>query len=647
MRTTLKRGIGRGAAVNGNGRAVLPPDVIAPATPITRYRQPVRERGFLQTVARALLWLLVAATTAAAGLLGGAYLYFHESVRDLKAHTPAVKIAQEKLDVPLPGAPAIALVVGYDQRAGNEAEITGARSDTIMLLRADPDLKAVSMLSFPRDLYVDVYCPGQGSFPERISAAYSACGPQGTLETVRNLTGLPINYLVTVNFHGFKQMVAKLGGVWMDVDRRYYNPPGTGYAAIDLQPGYQKLTGQEALDFVRYRHADSDLYRLARQQMFVGAFKQAFADSFSIPKVPQLVGVIKDNLEVGAKDGDIDGDTFISWGLLALDVPQGNFFQEKIDFACYGEDDLSAITVSKECVDQAVRAFASPDVEAAEKATVAALGLRPKSSAPPPSKTTLVVLNGNGVPGAAADASFQLTERGYQALPPQNGEDANAPTQSYARTQVYFSPVADQAELAANKVADLLGGKEAVDVATMPAELGPLAGESMLAVVLGLNFSGSVSPAPVDRTPERRPPDVVKNPDATRQLLRDQQTKVPFPLMVPAVIEKTSRVDWEVPLHVYDVAGRKTLRLTFVTGASEYWGIQMMRWNAAPAIRGANRKLHLKGRVYALHYTGSKLHMVVVRDRGTTYWVVNTLLNSLSNETMLEIAKGLQPLKAR
>jgi hypothetical protein len=169
----------------------------------------------------------------------------------------------------------------------------------------------------------------------------------------------------------------------------------------------------------------------------------------------------------------------------------------------------------------------------------------------------------------------------------------------------------------------------------------------MLAVVLGLNFSGSVAPAPVDRTPERSPPNVVKNPDATRQLLREAQGKVSFSVLVPTVLEKTSRVDWEVPLRVYSVAGRKTLRLTFVTGASEYWGIQMMRWNAAPAIRGANRKLHIKGRTFGLHYNGSKLHMVVVRDGGTTYWVTNTLLNKLSNETMLAIAKGLQPLKAR
>ena len=79
---------------------------------------------------------------------------------------------------------------------------------------------------------------------------------------MKHLTNLKINYLITVNFHGFKEVVDKLGGVWMDVDRRYYNR-NTGsaydnYANIDLQPGYQKLTGGQALDFVRFRHTDDD-----------------------------------------------------------------------------------------------------------------------------------------------------------------------------------------------------------------------------------------------------------------------------------------------------------------------------------------------------------------------------------------------------
>ena len=96
------------------------------------------------------------------------------------------------------------------------------------------------------------------------------------LETVRQLTGVPINYIITVNFRGFRQLVDKLGGVWMDIDRRYFNDHGGrhgGYAKINLQPGYQRSTGLRALDFVRFRHTDSDLYRNARQQLFVRAFK--------------------------------------------------------------------------------------------------------------------------------------------------------------------------------------------------------------------------------------------------------------------------------------------------------------------------------------------------------------------------------------
>ena len=81
----------------------------------------------------------------------------------------------------------------------------------------------------------------------RINSAYAFCGPAGALETVKHLTGVPINYLISVNFLGFIAVVNKLGGVWMDVDRRYYNKNvgtiETDYANIDLQPGYQLLNG--------------------------------------------------------------------------------------------------------------------------------------------------------------------------------------------------------------------------------------------------------------------------------------------------------------------------------------------------------------------------------------------------------------------
>ena len=238
-----------------------------------------------------------------------------------------MKRVLKSLDVPLPGQPATALVIGYDHRA-NEAKGAPSRSDTLMLVRADPGQKTISMLSFPRDLRAEIHCPGRSTFVDKINAAYSACGAQGSLETVRALTGVPINYIITVNFRGFRQMVDRMGGVWMDVDRRYFNDHSgpTGYAKINLQPGYQRLTGLRALDFVRFRHTDSDLYRNARQQLFVRAFKDQIESAFSITRLPQLVKVITSNVEVGQGGGkDVSAKTVLSYGALAFSCRRATF----------------------------------------------------------------------------------------------------------------------------------------------------------------------------------------------------------------------------------------------------------------------------------------------------------------------------------
>jgi hypothetical protein len=88
------------------------------------------------------------------------------------------------------------------------------------------------------------------------------------------------------------------------------------------------------------------------------------------------------------------------------------------------------------------------------------------------------------------------------------------------------------------------------------------------------------------------------------------------------------------------------VRLVFKTGSgvNEYWGVQMTDWADAPVLSERNVTRRIKGRRYELHYSGPKLHMVVLRTPKATYWVVNTLLDKLSNETMLAIAKGLKPL---
>ena len=634
----------RTAAHNGNGRAVLPP-VTAPA--VTRYRQPQPPpRSPLRLLGRLFGWLLAALAVVAAGIAGGYYLYADRTVADLVARSPDVKQAQKKLDVPLPGHAAIALVVGYDRRLGPDGDFV-PRSDTVMLVRADPQTNALSMLSFPRDLRVDVRCPGRAPISARINDAYAECGSRGTLETVKALTGLPINYLITVNFRGFRQLVAKLGGVWMDVDHRYFNDNSSGgptYPEIDLKPGYQKLNGTKALDFVRYRHADSDIYRIARQQLFVKAFNEQLRSAFSPTSVPRIVSVVRQNIEVGTPGGkELQKRTVFSYALFAFQLPQGHFFQTRLAPENLVENPDFSLSTDPANIEGAVRDFTTPDVDAAENATNAALGRKPKPArGPKPSQISVTVVNGNGISGSATNGAYHLEQRGYQIIRDPRGALPNAPTYDYARTKVYYEPRALQGQLAARGVASLFG---AADVARIPAKIRRLGNGAMLVVVVGNTFDGNLARAASASVPRRQPPATVRNPEVTRSLLEGVARRVPFPLQIPTVLENTSIAAADAPVRVYEIAGRRTVRLTFGTGTGEFWGVQMIAWNDAPILAGPNEKLRIGGRRFELHYTGTKLRMVVLRAGGATYWVVNTLLNTLSNETMLAIAKGLRPLK--
>jgi LCP family protein required for cell wall assembly len=648
MRTTLKRGIGRSNGLNGNGsKAILPPEIVPP---VTRYRQPPpRRRGRLRLLFAVLGWLVALALITAGGVAGGLYLYFEEElVQELRADSPDVQLAQKELDIALPGEPTVALLVGYDKRQGPESELT-SNSDTLMLVRADPDANTISMLSLPRDLRVEIRCPHTRFFA-KINRAYSECGSRGSLETVRALTGLPIHYLVTVDFRGFKQLVAGMGGVWLDVDRRYFNDNSLGgatYAPIDLQPGYQKVNGTDALSFVRYRHFDSDLFRLARQQLFLKAFKQRARD-FSVLDLRKIVGVIKKHVEIGQPEGGTLGARdVLSWALFGYQLPSGHFFQVKLDNLVDNPVTYD-ISVAPEEFSAKLYEFTHPDVAAAENATAAATGRKPKSAgpvAPAPKDTSVVAVNGNGVQGSAANAGSELERLGYHRVYPPNGLDPNAPTFDYDQTQVYFDSSQKGAEPAARKVAQLFG--EAA-VGPVPAAIEPLRNGAMLVVVVGKSFTGALrSQPPIDRTPARKPPAVRKDPGLTTELLRGAVAKARFPLLVPTVVEHTSVLERLAPVRSYQLGDGRAVRLTFATGASEYWGVQQTNWTEAPILSEPNVKQTIAGRKYELHYNGAKLHMVVLRVNGATYWVVNTLLDTLSNETMLAIAKGLKPLTPR
>jgi LCP family protein required for cell wall assembly len=649
MRTTLKKGIGRGAGVNGNGHAVLPPGAL---TPVTLYRQPPPpRRGVAARVGRFFAWSGATLVVVVVGVVGGFYLWAHESVAALRPTSAEGQLTQARLDPPKSAA--IALVVGYDHRAGDGS--APSRSDTMMLIRADPVTNTISLLSFPRDLVVPLYCAsknGGAAVAEgtgRINSAYAYCGLGGALETVRHLTNLPVNYLIPVNFLGFIGVVNKLGGVWLDVDRRYYNKnvgsAESNYANIDLQPGYQHLTGKQALDFVRFRHTDSDLYRLARQQLFVGAARQQMAKSLGLSTVLGIVNTITQHhyIEIERGGRSVNLSDVKKYASFAYDLPHGHVFQVKIQNITGGNE----LATDQSNIDQAVQQFLNPDVGEASTATAVALGhkLPLHKRTIPPKHVTLTVLNGNGVAGSASNASYLLGQKGYVTVTPPNGQPANAPNWNYFHSKVYFDPArVGNGKVAAQQVAKLVGS---ADVEPLPAKLRPLSNGALLTVIVGSTFHGELAPVVIPTAPTRQPAHVRRDPAATRSTLFKLRKRLPFTVEYPTKLESASNLDTgygETPVRIYPLGGQPTLRMTFRTGYNEYWGIQETRWADAPILDDKSLTQRVNGREFDLYYTGSHLHMVVLRDNGATYWVVNTLLDSLSNETMLAIARGLRPL---
>ena len=656
MRTTLKRGMGRAATLNGNGRAVLPPPVL---DPMRRYRQPpppTRSTGRL--IGKIFGWIMLALLVVASGLAGGLYLYGHETLNAIGPHSAPVKKAQKDLQVvPPPSEAATALVVGYDQRAGAGGfSAKESRSDTLMLIRADPQQNTLSLLSLPRDLNVPIYCNATSSYTvDRINSAWSTCGPQGTLDTVQKLTGIPVNYLITLNFHGFKLIVSKLHGIYMDVDHRYYIAPNSGVAAINLHPGYQRLDGQDALNFVRFRETDNDLYRNARQQLFLEALKDRLATSLSLSTIPQLIGALKHSLEIarGGSNGTPSMSEIQSYIGLGYHLKPGHMFRVTVDNLQSCGAFNAQLCGSTSDIQAAVDSFMHPDVTLANRANDAALGLKPKApkqKAIKPAQITTLVLNGTTIAGLARDTSYKLAVAGFHTvqLPPTIRADA-PPTRTYDSNYVYFDPVQPNAEAAAQQLKVAMG--PSTIVAALPPDIASLAqpaNNPLAVVVVGTAFGGElVNPAAhvVKVTPHQLP-NVRIAPEVTLGPLEQVRAKVRFRIMVPHLLERSSYLSTLEPVRVFKPAPHThELALTYVTGAGNvYWDVIETNWKGAPILRHETGIHIIAGRKYHLFTTGGHIHMVVLYKGGSTYWVVNTLRDELSNETMLAIAKGLQPL---
>ncbi|VFA88837.1 LCP family protein [Gordonia paraffinivorans] len=165
------------------------------------------------------------------------------------------------------------LIVGTDSRADLTAEqraglstgdADGSRTDTIMLVHNPPDSGKATVVSIPRDLYVEI--PGNGSL--KINAAYNIGGPALLAQTVESVTGIHIDHYAEIGFGGFDTLVDSVGGVDMCIDQPLNDPK----AGLRLSKGCHHLDGRQALGLVRTRaFPRADLERVVNQRKFLAA----------------------------------------------------------------------------------------------------------------------------------------------------------------------------------------------------------------------------------------------------------------------------------------------------------------------------------------------------------------------------------------
>lgn len=254
------------------------------------------------------------------------------------------------------GGPQTILLVGSDRRKEDKKLGLPPRSDTMMLVRLDPNLEVTPVLSIPRDLKVTI--PGRGV--AKINEAYSLGGAKLVIRTITQATGVDINHVINIDFRGFIQAVDKIGCVYTDIDRRYYNDNvgayvREAYAAINIKAGYQKLCGPKALDFVRFRHLDTDIVRGARQQSFLRQAKQQVGVAALFKNAKSLKNIIAKNTRTDR--GLANGHNLQR--LLALGVKSaGNpVYQVQIPNLGYDNHGASYVIASESSLRKAARTF--------------------------------------------------------------------------------------------------------------------------------------------------------------------------------------------------------------------------------------------------------------------------------------------------
>ncbi|MGD1896311.1 MAG: LCP family protein [Phormidesmis sp.] len=284
-----------------NSSAIVPLAKMPLAKQSSNNRSPQRKRWGLRNLARNVMLSVVFGATAftAAGLGAIAVLTF-PLPRQLGGETVTPPLA----DLWRTGfryqvsRPVNILVMGLDEAhdvEGAEPDDLVGRTDTMLLVRVDPEDQAVNVMSIPRDTRVEI--PGYGI--EKINQANFEGGAELAAQTVSyNFDNVDIDRYVRVSTTAFKEIVDLVGGIEVLVPKAMEYEDKTQGLVIDLQPGLQTLNGDEAEQFARFRQDSyGDIGRVQRQQILLKALRQRLTNPMVLPKLPQIIRVLQERID--------------------------------------------------------------------------------------------------------------------------------------------------------------------------------------------------------------------------------------------------------------------------------------------------------------------------------------------------------------
>ncbi|WP_280696385.1 LCP family protein [Kitasatospora sp. GP82] len=399
------------------------------------------------------------------------------------------------------------LLIGSDSRDGANKDLGGgsdggARSDTTILLHVYADHKHAVGVSIPRDSLVDIPpCKANGKwtapqtnvmFNSAFSVGDSVQGnPACTQNTVEKLTGLRVDHTIVVNFQGFAAMTSAVGGVNVCVPNAVYegdlNPNLGSKGELLFPKGPQKLSGQQALDYVRLRHGigdGSDIGRMQRQQAFLSSLiKNIKSQGMNPTTLLPLADAATKSLTVDPGLGSADKLMSFALSLKDIDLHNVKFLTAPWQ---YNGARVSLVHPDIDQLWAALKADRTLDGQDAGSGTPGTSSASPTDAAPSPSTTPSVkgaglgvaVYNGTTTPGLTTKAADLLEGAEFTVT-----GKANAAAQNHATTVVEYGP---GEKAGAEKVAQLFPG----------ARLEPV-DRSGINLILGRDFasSGGASPA--------------------------------------------------------------------------------------------------------------------------------------------------------